>query len=470
MTDDASNSFQGAPLDDHRGAVSLKSQPGLFFVKPHLQVGSGDNQLRSLTVAFNVYPDRAKWRVQYKRTDKKKWREAHLSKPVTLPVARVLDSVRYLATLPDLSPGCLYLYRLLRDEEVVFSSSAVSPKKKAQAVKFAVFGDIADGTPASRRLAYSVYNAAPDLVVFAGDLVYEDGRVSEYIDKFFPVYNAETASPDTGAPLLRSVLSAAALGNHDARWPEDSRVVPAGRVPDALGYFHFWNQMDNGPALTREQLGTFNGGKKKRKRLAWLLGKKFMRRSNFSFDYGAVHWLILDGNSHADWSSSYLRDWVEADLKASSALWKFVCIHQPPFTHDPVYRVEQSIRHLCDIFQDNAVDIVFSGHTHAYERHHPLRFFRSDVTAGGDSDRVDGDLEIDRSFDGINNTRPNGVLYIVSGAGEPSEQAKGDAPAFLSRRIEGKRSFTLCDVRGNAVVLRQVAEDGQEIEQLTITK
>ena len=36
-----------------------------------------------------------------------------------------------------------------------------------------------------------------------GDIVYTRGRVSEYRENFWPVYNAEDASPSVGAPLLR---------------------------------------------------------------------------------------------------------------------------------------------------------------------------------------------------------------------------------------------------------------------------
>ncbi len=473
MTDSSNEILDVAGSDERCGAISVKNENGYFFVKPHLQIGSGEIRSRSLTIAFHVFPDKAKWRVEYKRSDKKRWHEADIAEKSHFRVVNALDSVRYLAVLADLSAGCVYEYRIWRDDDVAFASTATAPKKAAQPSRFAVFGDIADGSADSKRLAWAVHNAAPDLVVFAGDVVYEDGRVSEYTSKFFPVYNCDAVSPEHGAPLLRSTVSVAALGNHDARWPEDKQVVPPGKVPDALGYFHLWNQSDNGPQLTKEQLGTFVSGKKKRKRLAWLLGKKFMRRSNFSFDFGNVHWLVLDGNKHADWSNPYLRKWAEADLKGSDAIWKFVCIHQPPFTHDPVYSVEQSIRHLCDIFQEHGVDVVFSGHSHAYERHHPLHFFRHTDTSGGDnekSDKVPGDFELDLSFDGVTNTKPNGVLYIVSGAGEPSEPAKKKTPQFLSRRVEGVRTFTLCDVSGSSATLRQIGADGQEVDRLTIRK
>ena len=36
--------------------------------------------------------------------------------------------------------------------------------------------------------------------VVTGDIVYSRGRISEYATRFFPVYNADDASPGRGAP------------------------------------------------------------------------------------------------------------------------------------------------------------------------------------------------------------------------------------------------------------------------------
>ena len=73
-----------------------------------------------------------------------------------------------------------------------------------------------------------------------GDIVYEYGLISEYREKFWPVYNADEPS-ESGAPLLRSTLFVAAPGNHDT----DTRDLD--KYPDALAYYLFWDQPLNGP-------------------------------------------------------------------------------------------------------------------------------------------------------------------------------------------------------------------------------
>ena len=66
-------------------------------------------------------------------------------------------------------------------------------------------------------------------MVITGDIVYYKGRIAEYLDKFFPIYNAGRAVADVGAPLLRSTLFLVAPGNHDLI----ERDLDA--VPDAPG-------------------------------------------------------------------------------------------------------------------------------------------------------------------------------------------------------------------------------------------
>ena len=78
------------------------------------------------------------------------------------------------------------------------------------------------------------------MVAIAGDIVYNRGLISEYTTKFWPVYNKDDV--DTlGAPLMRSIPFVAAVGNHDA----STRDLD--RFPDALAYYHFWDQPLNGP-------------------------------------------------------------------------------------------------------------------------------------------------------------------------------------------------------------------------------
>lgn len=95
----------------------------------------------------------------------------------------------------------------------------------------------------------------------------------------------------------------------------------------------------------------------------------------YSFDYGNAHFIALDtelddelGLANAD-----QRAWLERDLaNSANAVWKFIYFHRPPYSsgcHGSSLDVRQV---LAPLAQKYNVDVVFSGHDHAYERTAPI--------------------------------------------------------------------------------------------------
>ena len=89
---------------------------------------------------------------------------------------------------------------------------------------------------------------------------------------------------------------------------------------------------------------------------------------------------------------------------------------------------------------------------------------------------VDGDFEIDRAFDGLTDTTPDGVLYIVTGAGgagayDPDQT--DNVPTwqpYTMKLVSDMYSFTVVDVNGPKLTLRQVSETGEELDRIVVTK
>jgi predicted phosphodiesterase len=460
--------------------------PSPFVVRPYLQFGSASKS-SLLLVWYGVNAD-SDWKVELRRNTRKGWRQWHECKVTKSdqPVADLGTRTRYTANLERLKPGRAFEYRIAKSEKCVFEARGNGLKARKQPVRFVVMGDGADGSQTAARVAQMANACQPDLVLFAGDNVYEDGRISEYERDFFGTYNAAKSTPTAGAPLLSQVPSAAAAGNHDVRTPgfedrdsqdgesEDPKIAAptVDLPPDLMGYFRFFAHSDNGPALTHAEIKAMQAAKNKRKRVARFAGRGFINRSNFSLDYGDVHVLVLDGNKYVDWTNEQLRAWVMQDLsKATRAVWKFVVIHQPPFTGGG-YEIEERTRMLCDIFQTHGVDVVFSGHCHAYERSYPLRFF---VAPNRDTTQVDvvpGTFAIDREYDGKINTRPNGVIYVVTGAaGHIAEfPHQPQAAESTCKLVLNLPSLTMCDVRSGTLIVRQLAADGTEVDAFMIDK
>ena len=178
-----------------------------------------------------------------------------------------------------------------------------------------------------------------------------------------------------------------------------------------------------------------------------------------------------------DWTDEQLRAWVRHDLTSTKARWKFVLFHHPAFTSHKRHRVEQRMRLIADILQETGVDIVWLGHAHWYERLHPLKFTlkpQADGRSISDTGAVDGEIVIDTKFDGVENTRPDGVIYIVTGGGGAKLQAIDLPPEgwlpFTHKLMHDRHFFTVVDVEDATLTVRIVSEDGEELDRFTLSK
>ena len=145
------------------------------------------------------------------------------------------------------------------------------------------------------------------------------------------------------------------------------------------------------------------------------------------------------------------------------------------------------MRVLAPLFERHDVAIVFHGHEHNYQRTRPLRFAPSGPGAAGRvnaKDRlVPGRFTVDTAFDGRRVTRPDGVIYLTTGAGgkhlydadftgQPSRwlhQEDGNV-AYVERLVADRHSLTVVDVQPTELALRQIDERGREIDRIRITR
>jgi len=338
-----------------------------------------------------------------------------------------------------------------------------------------VFGDAATNSPAQKAIAAQIFETSPDLIMITGDIVYPRGLISEYSKNFWPIYNAELVDACAGAPLLRTVPFAAAIGNHDVAGRDLSRTA------DGLAYYLYWDLPRNGPTGEQAAWNTpLLGPASSIKAFLQAAAGAYPNTANYSFDYANVHWTVLDSNSYVDWTSPELRAWLKADLAAAQGSdWRFVAFHHPGFNSSKAHFEDQQMRLLAELFEEGKVDLVFAGHVHNYQRTYPLRFrVQRDrqgkpVTKGR---MIDGDFTLDREFDGQAKTQPRGVIYLVTGAGgnhlynPEQDHAPATWQPFTLKLISRQYSFTQVDVHGGSVDVRQQDPDGNEIDRFRILK
>jgi hypothetical protein len=307
----------------------------------------------------------------------------------------------------------------------------------------------------------------PDLALNTGDNVYNNGAEGSYRDYWFPVWNSDVDSNEAGAPFIRSIPFYIVVGNHDmGATGVNANMLGsdvAGRFSgntdggDVLAYFNNYYFPLNGPTGVDTQFTwnadtvTPNGmifsfkGKTYsspaaiaayRASTAVDAGKGVTQQldhmHNFSFDSGSAHFVFLDANPHLfngqlDNTALYLeppkafsaypsvlREWLINDLDSSSQPWKIVVFHQPAFSSGDATVRNSQMRAIAKFLEDHGVNMVFNGHEHNYQRTFPLRALNAaaaPVTTGSPI------VSIDTTFDGIEHTVPDGVLYLVEGAG-----------------------------------------------------
>ncbi len=455
-------------------AAAETSSP--FIVSPYVQLGDSPRLAReeSLEILWHAPDKDAAWKVEYSANGKS-WlpAETRLLRRITMgeiPAHRV-----YGAQLRRLAPGREYSYRVLLNAQSVFASTVRARKSAAQPYRFAVFGDCAQNNDAQKAIAYQTYQAKPDFLAIAGDIVYGRGLISEYREKYFPIYNHDVPSKEMGAPLIRSTLFLAAPGNHDVGGAD------LGKYPDGMAYFLYWAQPRNGPASSVSDPGVtpLAGPQAEIDRFVQASGGQFPGMASFSFDYGNSHWVALDSNKYADWTTPRFQQWLVKDLEsARAATWRFVIFHHPGFNSSKAHFREQWMKLLAPAFEKGKVDIVFTGHVHNYQRSYPLRF-APDAPPSGEPvwrNEVAGTLALDKKFDGVHNTRPDGVIYLVTGAGgarlyNPEQQ---DDPAswqpYTTRFVSTVYSLTVAEAAGRKLTVRQLDAGGKEIDRFILTR
>ena len=460
-------------------AARSKERFDKFVINPYVQMGpTGPVRGESprVSVLWGAHDRETEFQVEWRNKGDVQWNACPSPSFRRVATESATPFRLYSTEISGINAGAAIQFRVLHNRRSQFDGSCIAPKTDSDQQSFAVFGDTGAGNLAQGAIARQVVKAKPDYAMITGDIVYQKGTVSEYLKNWFPIMNATDLGVISGAPLLSSVLCMAAPGNHDVLYSPNLDTYP-----DGLGYYTFWSQPLNGPSLpgATKNVPPLAGKKANRDAFHTASGDNFPRMSQYSFDYGNAHWTVLDANPYVDWTSPDLRAWLDKDLaSAKKSQWRFVALHQSPFTSNWRHMREQQMRLCTDIFEKHKVDIVFSGHSHSYERSWPLRFSVTNPRAARrlPIGEVSGSWQLDKTFNGTSYTTPDGVIYIVTGAGGANLtlgrrlNVPFSVQPFTCKFVARPHSFTLCDIKGTKLRLRQISENGQELDAITIDK
>ena len=440
-----------------------------IIVRPYLQPGNasglGKEEKVLIWQAVGVPAD---FKVTYTGgrsfDDQKKVREAKVTSEV-FNMGGVISRI-YRATLNRLVLDSVFVYDVNLNGKSI-ASEWFYTRTTRDRTKFAVVGDSGEGSKEQAAIAYQMYKTNPDYVLIVGDIVYETGLAREYLRNFFPYY-------------MGKIPFYSVIGNHDVLSDDLDKYA------DGLAYFHYMDLPLNAP------VGEFylkpKGGNDAIKNFKSITRPRYPSMTNYSFDYGNVHIAVLDSNPYTAPLDPQLLPWLINDLKSSKADWKLVSFHHPGFNSNSAHNDDQLMRLLSPILEELNVDLVLSGHVHNYQRTVPLLFNPKKDASGKQyvisaEGRVDGEFTLDTTFDGATNTKPKGIIYIITGAGgaplyddrltnRPDQWLNGPQSEnpFTIRMVSDRHSFTLIETKGRSLTLKQIDKEGNVFDEIKLTK
>lgn len=271
----------------------------------------------------------------------------------------------------------------------------------------------------------------PELLLHMGDMAYDDGLTEEFDDHFFAPYES----------ILRHTVTWPTIGNHEGRSADsgaqtgpyyDAYVLP--RLGEAGGL----------PSGTE---------------------------AYYAFDYGQVHFVVLDSHGSPRGMGDAMLQWLQMDLAATDQPWTVAYFHHPPYTkgsHDSdVEQTHIDMRTFATpILEAAGVDLVLGGHSHAYERSFLVEgaydtptFAEGHIVNGGDG-RPDGD--------GPYSATGPGAVYVVAGHGGAGTSGDVDHPLMAVGELYN--GSCLVDVSADELRLTNLRHTGEVSDVVSLVR
>jgi hypothetical protein len=317
----------------------------------------------------------------------------------------------YSVTLTGLKSGTTYMYQVSDgdgwSESYTFSTAAVKVSK----FKFLVFGDSQSiNYEAWETTLHQAYRANPDAVFFTnmGDLV-DVGQDYAHWDKWFSAAKG----------VIDTIPAMPLTGNHENYTPERRFSMPV--------------------LFTAQFKVPLNG-------------PEGLKKQAYSFDYGDVHFIVLDSQAgeQAQFLPTMLEEqktWLEQDLEATNKKWKVVFLHRPPYSNKMGGANPNVKRAFVPILDKYHVDVAFTAHEHAYARTYPL--YHEQV--------VDS---------------PRGTIYVAtgrSGTKTYKDTEINEWNTFFYNPLD-EPNYLVVEIEGNVLKVKTYKQSGILIDDWSIQK
>ena len=268
-------------------------------------------------------------------------------------VCETTPKVNHKLEITGLAPNTKYFYRIGFDGTLLAGSSDLYFKTNpiigtVDSYRFWLLGCTYNGginnvNALKVRDAYYSYSGSTDTnaVLFLGDNAGSKGLDSDYQLKVFDMYESK----------LKNTLAWSCIGNHD-------------------GYSSFANSQ-TGPYYDIFEFPTAGESG----------GISSNTESYYSFDYGNIHFIVLNSFDEDRTTYGPMYKWAELDIKNTEQKWVVAMWHHPPYSKgwhpsegEDYYGnpAEVELTEMREIFgpmlENNGVDLVITAHSLSYER------------------------------------------------------------------------------------------------------
>jgi acid phosphatase type 7 len=346
--------------------------------------------------------------------------------------------------VPGLVPGTKYFYSLhAGDKEMAagwdyfWVTHPVTGKPGKYF--FWIIGDA--GTGNDRQMAakdaFLKYNGGPhsDGFLMLGDNAYDSGYDAQFTEKLFTIYRHS----------MRNTFTWPTIGNHE-------NYSGGG---DYLKAFYLPTEGQSGGVPSKNEL-------------------------YYSFDYGNVHFICLDSEKSSKLPADPMRKWLEQDLQATRQDWIIAYFHHPPYTmgnhNSDSEQVHADVRkYFLPTLEKYGVDMVFSGHSHDYERSFLLN------GAYGDSrdnvlnfskvvlDHRSGDPAREGPYQKATGRGGYaGTVYTVAGSSGKVDPRLGDHP--LMKVFLGKIGTVILRIEDNVADARMLDDSARILDHYQVVQ
>ena len=366
---------------------------------------------------------------------------------LSISASNTTSSTEHIVQLTNLSPNTKYFYSIGSSTSVQAGDTGyyfyTHPTVGSTGpVRIWAIGDFGVGSTAQAlvRDAYMNYsrNTHTNVWLWLGDNAYVSGLDNEYQTNVFNMYPFQ----------FRKWVCWPSTGNHD--------LYSANATSQTGAYFDSFTLPKNG------EVG----------------GVPSSTEAYYSFNYANIHFVCLESTDAPFRANGGAQlTWLANDLAANTQRWTIVYFHHPPYSkgsHDSDAEIEliEMRTNVVPILENYKVDLVLSGHSHAFERSYLLRgHFGNESTFNSSTMAVNAGSGA--SATPYIKSSPNfyGTVYAVCGvSGKISGTTTGWPHNAMYYSTNSHYGSMIIDVVGDQLDCKFMSTSGTIRDQFTIQK